>query len=106
VRLPVLTSGAVSNACGPTDLGGVDRMPYDAGMARYDFRCRTCDSLFEVERPMSQSSEPAYCPDGHADTVKLLSKISVLAGATPGRAPAPSPMPSGGGCGGACACAH
>jgi putative FmdB family regulatory protein len=75
-------------------------------MARYDFRCRTCDSLFEVERPMAASSEPAACPDGHIDTVKLLSRISVLAGATPGRMAAPAPAASGGGCGGGCACAH
>lgn len=82
----------------------------DGDMARYDFRCRTCDSMFEVERPMAQSNEPAPCPDGHTDTVKLLSRISVLAGATPGRvgggAGSPSPAPMGGGCGGGCACAH
>jgi putative FmdB family regulatory protein len=77
-------------------------------MARYDFRCRTCDALFEVERPMAMSSDPAVCPEGHADTVKLLSKISVLAGAVPGRSvTASSSVPmAGGGCGGGCACAH
>ncbi len=81
----------------------------DGAMARYDFRCRTCDSTFEVERPMAQSNETASCPGGHTDTVKLLSRISVLAGATPGRVSAgtnPTPSPMGGGCGGGCACAH
>jgi putative FmdB family regulatory protein len=81
-------------------------LAYDSGMARYDFRCRTCDSLFEVERPMAQASDPAVCPDGHGDTVKLLSRIGVLAGAVPGRSAAPAAAPSGGGCGHSCGCAH
>ena len=41
-------------------------------MPRYDFRCRQCGETFEVSRPMSASGEPATCPAGHADTVKLL----------------------------------
>jgi putative FmdB family regulatory protein len=83
-------------------------MGQDERMARYDFRCRTCDSMFEVERPMAQSNEPAVCPDGHTETVQLLSRIAVLAGATPGRVGgnAPAATPMAGGCGGGCACAH
>lgn len=51
---------------------------------------------------MAQSSAPADCPAGHADTVKLLSAVAV-GGA--GSAPAPAPsMGGGGGCcgGGGC----
>ena len=58
----------------------------------YEFRCRTCDDVFEVRRPMSESSAPAPCPDGHADTVRLLSVFAnagsassiPVAGAPPG----------------------
>jgi putative FmdB family regulatory protein len=72
-------------------------------MARYDFRCRTCGSTFEVERPMAQSSDPASCPDGHDDTVKLLNLVAIGGRAAPGpAASAPPPMTGGGCCGGAC----
>ncbi|MEU6785250.1 zinc ribbon domain-containing protein [Nonomuraea angiospora] len=67
-------------------------------MPRYDFRCRACGSTFEVSRPMSASDDPATCPDGHDDTVKLLSTVSMTGGAT-------APRASGGGggcCGGGC----
>ncbi|MFB7464223.1 FmdB family zinc ribbon protein [Streptomyces sp. NPDC056224] len=70
-------------------------------MPRYEFRCRTCDDTFEVSRPMSESSAPADCPAGHADTVKLLSAVAV--GGT-SSAPAPARAAGGGGCcgGGGC----
>ncbi|MFE2924008.1 FmdB family zinc ribbon protein [Streptomyces goshikiensis] len=64
-------------------------------MPRYDYRCRTCDDTFEVSRPMAESSAPADCPAGHADTVKLLSAVAVG-----GTAAAAAPAPSGGCCGG------
>jgi putative FmdB family regulatory protein len=76
-------------------------------MPRYEYRCRACGSTFEVNRPMAQASAPASCPDGHADTVKLLSTVA-LAGsggrAGAGGAPAPSGGGGGGCCGGACGC--
>jgi hypothetical protein len=52
---------------------------------------------------MSQSSAPAACPDGHDDTVKLLSTVAVggRAGAQPS---APRGNGGGGCCGGACGC--
>jgi hypothetical protein len=58
---------------------------------------------FEVNRPMSASADPASCPAGHPDTVKLLSTVA-LAGSVRGGMSAPAPMPSGGGgcCGGGC----
>ncbi|MEU6714272.1 zinc ribbon domain-containing protein [Nonomuraea sp. NPDC046802] len=65
-------------------------------MPRYDFRCRACGSTFEVSRPMSASGDPAICPHGHDDTVKLLSTVSMTGGAS-------APQASGGGCcGGGC----
>ncbi|CAO0833641.1 Putative regulatory protein FmdB Zinc ribbon domain-containing protein OS=Streptomyces microflavus OX=1919 GN=Smic_21410 PE=4 SV=1 [Streptomyces microflavus] len=60
-------------------------------MPRYEFRCRTCGDTFELSRPMAQSSDPASCPAGHDDTVKLLSAVAV------GGAAASAPAPSGGG---------
>jgi putative FmdB family regulatory protein len=68
-------------------------------MAVYEYRCRTCDDLFEVRRPMSESDAPAACPQGHPDTVRLLS-VFASAGTAVG---ASGDMPSGG-CGPACAC--
>ncbi|MFD4273907.1 zinc ribbon domain-containing protein [Streptomyces cyaneofuscatus] len=65
-------------------------------MPRYEFRCRTCGDTFELSRPMAQSSDPAACPAGHDDTVKLLSAVAV------GGAAASAPAPSGGGGGGCC----
>jgi putative FmdB family regulatory protein len=68
---------------------------------RYEFRCRECAQTFEVSRPMSAAGDPARCPGGHADTVKLLSTVAVG-----GRSAAPAagaPRAGGGGCcGGGC----
>ncbi len=47
---------------------------------------------------MAESSAPADCPAGHADTVKLLSAVAVGGS---GSAPAPA-RPMGGGGGGCC----
>ncbi|MEU8255956.1 zinc ribbon domain-containing protein [Micromonospora inaquosa] len=69
-------------------------------MPRYEFRCRACGDTFEVNRPMAQAGESATCPQGHLDTVKLLSAVAVT-----GRGAAGAPAPTGGGCcGGACGC--
>ncbi|MCJ0867850.1 zinc ribbon domain-containing protein [Streptomyces sp. AP-93] len=71
-------------------------------MPRYEFRCRTCEDTFEVSRPMAESSAPADCPAGHADTVKLLSAVAV--GGSSAAPAAAAPMGAGGGCcgGGGC----
>ncbi len=50
---------------------------------------------------MREAGEPALCPAGHADTVKLLSMFA-RTGAVVGGAPAPT----GGCCGGTCGCAR
>ncbi|MFD5618367.1 zinc ribbon domain-containing protein [Streptomyces yangpuensis] len=72
-------------------------------MPRYEYRCRTCDDTFEVSRPMAESSAPADCPAGHADTVKLLSAVAV-GGSSSAPAPARAMGGGGGGCcgGGGC----
>ncbi|MDX2558645.1 zinc ribbon domain-containing protein [Streptomyces sp. TX20-6-3] len=70
-------------------------------MPRYEFRCRTCGDTFELNRPMAESSDPASCPAGHDDTVKLLSAVAV--GGSASAAPAPNGGGGGGGCcGGGC----
>lgn len=71
-------------------------------MPTYEFRCHDCAQTFDVQRPMSAAADPAPCPDGHTNTVKLLSTIA-LTGAAGGEG---ARMPAGGGgcCGGACGC--
>ncbi|MFG1791536.1 zinc ribbon domain-containing protein [Nocardia sp. NPDC049149] len=72
-------------------------------MPSYSFRCRSCGDTFEVHRPMAESSNPASCPSGHADTVKLLTTFGTVSRG--GAAPAVSQAPSsagGGCCGGSC----
>lgn len=66
-------------------------------MPRYEYRCRECGDTFELNRPMAESDAPANCPDGHADTVKLLSTVAVG-----GAAPPQSGGGGGGCCGGGC----
>jgi hypothetical protein len=48
---------------------------------------------------MSAASEPATCPVGHQDTVKLLSTVAMT-----GMAATAAPRAGGGCCGGACGC--
>ncbi|MEU5423784.1 zinc ribbon domain-containing protein [Streptomyces sp. NPDC001407] len=69
-------------------------------MPRYEYRCKACGDTFELNRPMAESSAPATCPEGHADTVKLLSTVAVTGAA----AATPAPRTGGGGgcCGGGC----
>ncbi|MDT0542441.1 MULTISPECIES: zinc ribbon domain-containing protein [Streptomyces] len=68
-------------------------------MPRYEYRCRACGTTFELNRPMAESSAPASCPDGHDDTVKLLSTVAVTGTSS---APARTPAAGGGGGGGCC----
>jgi len=74
-------------------------------MPRYEYRCRACGDTFEVNRPMASSGDLASCPQGHDDTVKLLSTVAITGA---GRSAGPAPRPAGGGgggcCGGACGC--
>jgi putative FmdB family regulatory protein len=70
-------------------------------VAVYEYRCRTCDDVFELRRPMSEADEAAVCTNGHDDAVRLLSVFASVGAATsPGPAAGSPPGP----CGGACAC--
>ncbi|MER6914342.1 zinc ribbon domain-containing protein [Streptomyces sp. NPDC000594] len=70
-------------------------------MPRYDFRCRSCGDTFEVSRPMARSADPAACPQGHEDTVRLLSTVAV-GGTQQGPAGGGAGGGGGGCCGGGC----
>ena len=71
-------------------------------MPRYDFRCRQCSTTFEVDRPMAAAGDPAPCPGGHTDTVKLLSTVALGGRAGAGRPPVAAAPGGGGCCGGGC----
>ncbi|EXU63168.1 MULTISPECIES: FmdB family zinc ribbon protein [Streptomyces] len=71
-------------------------------MPRYEYRCRACGTTFELNRPMAESSAPASCPDGHDDTVKLLSTVAVTGAASSSSSASSARPPSGGGGGGCC----
>ncbi|PGH41441.1 FmdB family transcriptional regulator [Micromonospora sp. WMMA1996] len=74
-------------------------------MPRYEFRCRACGDTFEVNRPMAEAGRPATCPQGHTDTVKLLSTVAFTGrGGSGPVGGAPAPGGGGGCCGGACGC--
>jgi len=72
-------------------------------MPLYEYRCRTCDDLFEMRRPMSESNAPTDCPAGHHDTVRLLSMFASAGVASPITSQRPA---AGGCCGGGCGCAR
>ncbi|MFD8092241.1 MULTISPECIES: FmdB family zinc ribbon protein [Streptomyces violaceusniger group] len=71
-------------------------------MPRYEYRCRACGTTFELSRPMAESSAPASCPDGHDDTVKLLSTVAVTGASSSSSSASSARPPSGGGGGGGC----
>jgi putative FmdB family regulatory protein len=77
-------------------------------MPRYEFRCQDCtdlgaSSVFEVTRPMSASGEPATCPAGHRNTVKLLSTVAMTSGSS-AMSSGQRGGAGGGCCGGGCGC--
>jgi len=69
----------------------------------YDMRCRACGETFEVKRCMAQADDPASCPNGHEDTVRLFSAVA-FAGGGHGQGPATGGSGRPGGCcqGGCC----
>lgn len=70
--------------------------PTLVAMPAYEFRCRACGQTFTENRPMSASGDPATCPAGHDDTIRLL---TTLGSVTSGSAPSAG---GGGCCGGGC----
>ena len=79
-------------------------------MPSYDIRCRSCGDTFEITRSMANIDDPAPCPSGHTDTVRLLRTVAMTArsgsGSSAGLAasagPAASAGEGGGCCGGGC----
>ena len=72
-------------------------------MPSYDIRCRSCGDTFEIIRSMANIDDPAPCPAGHTDTVRLLRTVAVTGVTSSGGSSAPSAASSGGGCcGGGC----
>lgn len=68
-------------------------------MPRYDYRCRTCDTTFEVRRGLDEAESQVACPQGHEHTSRVFTAVAVGGAA----APAPSAPAAGGGCcGGGC----
>jgi putative FmdB family regulatory protein len=66
----------------------------------YEFRCSTCEAVFDDRRAMADADAPATCPDGHLGARRLLPVF-----ATTGLASEPAGMCGvAGGCGGGCAC--
>ena len=49
-------------------------------MALYEYRCMTCESTFELRRPMSGSNDPAACPSGHVGAKRMLSVFANVGG--------------------------
>lgn len=75
-------------------------------MPRYDYRCRTCDSRFEVRRSLDEPECAVACPDGHEATSRVFTAVAVGgSGSTSGSSSGAAPQPAGGGCcgGGCCA---
>lgn len=90
-----------TTAVGPAPTGPVPCGP----MALYEYRCRTCDTVFESRRPMAQADSPATCPGGHTNAVRLLSVFATVGGGGSADPACASPMMREmGGCGGHCAC--
>jgi putative FmdB family regulatory protein len=74
-----------------------------APMPRYDVRCRACGDTFEVTRSMDRLDDPAPCPAGHTDTVRLLRTVAVTGVSSPAPSPRGGSAAGGGGCcGGGC----
>lgn len=71
-------------------------------MPLYEYRCRVCDTSFQLLRAVGSADDPAPCPAGHTDAVRALSLVAPVRRGEVMTAPA-----SGGGCcGGACGCGH
>ena len=68
-------------------------------MPAYDYRCRTCDAVFEVRRGLHEYPDvPTSCPSGHLETTRVFTPVAVGGGA----GPSPAPAAAGGCCGGGC----
>ena len=75
-------------------------------MPAYDYRCRTCDAVFEVRRGLHEYPDvPTSCPSGHLETSRVFTAVAVggaVGRAVGGASRAPAPAGGGGCCGGGC----
>ena len=74
-------------------------------MAVYEYLCKDCGDVFELQRSMADAEGDVRCPSGH-DQVRRRFSVYAMS-STAGSAGASMPAaPSGGGgcCGGACGC--
>jgi putative FmdB family regulatory protein len=71
-------------------------------MAAYDYRCRTCDSVFEARHSITEQAPDVRCPGGHRDVSRIWSAVAVV-GRSAAAGPS-APATAGGCCGGACGC--
>jgi putative FmdB family regulatory protein len=69
-------------------------------MPLYEYVCSDCDIRFDQLRRVARMDEPASCPQGHADSRRVLSMFAALTKDGIGEGVA---MGGGGGCGGGCA---
>ncbi len=72
-------------------------------MPLYEFRCRSCDAVFERRLPHDARHDQPACPAGHTDTVRLLSSFATTRAAAAPVASCGAPVPGGCG-GGGCGC--
>ncbi len=47
-------------------------------MPVYEYHCSICKEKFELRRSITEMDAPAVCPQGHEDTRRTLSRVSVL----------------------------
>lgn len=73
-------------------------------MPRYDYRCRTCGTVYEERRPMADADAPATCPEGHVGAARLLPVFATVSSVGPEMGPGACGAPVAGGCGTGCAC--
>jgi putative FmdB family regulatory protein len=78
-------------------------------MARYEYLCKGCGSVFELQRSMADAESEVRCPSGHDQvrrrfSVFAMSSSGTSSGSSERGAPAASSSGGGGCCGGACGC--
>ncbi len=72
-------------------------------MASYDYRCRTCDTRFEVRRGIDEPETPVDCPRGHGSTARVWTAVAVGGSGRATASATPATVGGGGGCcGGGC----
>jgi putative FmdB family regulatory protein len=49
---------------------------YSRAVPAYDYRCRTCETTFEVRCGMDQDALPVSCPRGHDDVARVASEVN------------------------------